>query len=501
MPVKEHKKPKFQKFLNSLDSNDIIRIHEFFNKVRQHCSLPKYDTLQIIADFENAIIYLTGSGISLDTALVRLSPVNMGGFYTRPSSIWFKLDTAAKVYPFSMNHGKMAMFRLSMYLKAAVVPEILQMALTFTIKRFPSLATSVKKGLFWHYLNSSKRRYNVEPEQDVPCHPIRISNSGSPAFRVIYYNHRISVEFFHILTDGYGGMIFLKTLVAEYLRLLGINSKTNDPQILDINTAPTEEELQNGFAKVDKTSKTSGFMDKPVLQMSGKLSRIRPCQVIHFKMDASKLKQTANAAGGTVTAYILSKMFLAGQFATENLNGAHNIELPVNMRKYYPLKTLLNFSMYCGIKMDITSIKDTPELVKNIAEQIKTKSAKSPMDEMANSAHRMVKLIAAVPLFIKSPIVKIVYHFLGDTIFTNTLSNLGIITMPPEFTEYIDSMDFVLGTAPIHRISCTLITFGDIATFTISKNTADPAFEEQFYKLLKADGMNIKIERSPLYGS
>lgn len=31
------------------------------------------------------------------------------------------------------------------------------------------------------------------------------------------YGSRIAVEFFHAVTDGTGGLIFLKTLVAEYL--------------------------------------------------------------------------------------------------------------------------------------------------------------------------------------------------------------------------------------------------------------------------------------------
>ena len=64
-----------------------------------------------------------------------------------------------------MRFGTVPMFRLSVYLKEEVVPEILQIALDFTIKRFPSFATTLKKGFFWHYLDSTKRRFTVEPEK------------------------------------------------------------------------------------------------------------------------------------------------------------------------------------------------------------------------------------------------------------------------------------------------------------------------------------------------
>src|SRR5690606_26561340 len=106
----------------------------------------------MMQDFANALKYYATSGLSADEALKRLDPTNLGGFYSRPSNTWYPLDNAAKIYPFSMRHDYMSVFRLSAYLKEDVVPEILQMALTFTIKRFPSFATTVKKGFFWHYL-------------------------------------------------------------------------------------------------------------------------------------------------------------------------------------------------------------------------------------------------------------------------------------------------------------------------------------------------------------
>jgi hypothetical protein len=77
---------------------------------------------------------------------------------------------------------------------------------------------------------------------------------------------------------------------------------------------------------------------------------------------------------------------------------------------------------------------------------------------------------------------------------------LGVITGPPELAEHIESMDFVLGTGFVNRASCTLLTFNNVATFTVSKNTADPTFEESMHKLLIEDGIKIKTERSPLYG-
>ena len=38
-------------------------------------------------------------------------------------------------------------------------------------------------------------------------------------FRVSYYKNRINLEVFHVLTDGMGGINFLRELTYQYLRL------------------------------------------------------------------------------------------------------------------------------------------------------------------------------------------------------------------------------------------------------------------------------------------
>ncbi|MEZ4627989.1 MAG: hypothetical protein R2912_07880 [Eubacteriales bacterium] len=48
---------------------------------------------------------------------------------------------------------------------------------------------------------------------------MRLNENDGFCMRVRYYHNRIAVEFFHVLTDGTGGQVFLQTLVAEYLRL------------------------------------------------------------------------------------------------------------------------------------------------------------------------------------------------------------------------------------------------------------------------------------------
>ena len=86
-------------------------------------------------------------------------------------------------------------------------------------------------------------------------------------------------------------------------------------------------------------------------------------------------------------------------------------------------------------------------------------------------------------------------------LFTNTLSNLGVIKMPEVALEHIESMDFVLGTVITNRASCSMVTVNDTATFSINKMTVDPTFEEKMYELLVSDGIIAVVEGSQFYES
>jgi len=492
---------RFEQYIQTLPQNDIGSVLDFFAEFDSHNSLSRNERLKMREDFEKALLYYASSDIPLEEALERLSIENLGGFYVRPPILWYSLDNAAKIYPISMKHGQMALFRLSVYFKRAVVPELLQMALTFTIKRFPTFATTVKKGFFWHYLDTTKRRYFIAPESDIPCRPLKISRSSSQSFRVLFFRNRVSVEYFHILTDGAGGMVFLKTLAAEYLRLMGAKPKESDEGILDINERPSQDEAANEFHRAEKTENASGFINRSAVQMSGKLSKIRPCRIIHFKMDSELLKQAAKNRSATITAYILAMMFAAGKHATDEFEGSMRIQVPVNMRKFYPSATLRNFSMYCGIDLSLAEISDVDTMIPNITLQLEQKASKQSMSEMINSTKRMVGAVRYVPLFIKTPAARIIYGYLSDRIFSNTLSNFGVVKMPPGLEEHIDSMDFVLGSARTNRACCAMVTFGKTSTLSITKITADPSFEEKLYELLIADGVTPVVEGSELYGN
>ena len=403
-----------------LVQNDTIR-KDLFPDLEHHIQLPDYD---------QAIRVYQASGLSEEEIQKRLSADRLGGFYAHEARRWYALDPAEKLYPLGMRQGEMPLFRMSVYLKQDVVPELLQMALNFMIKRFPSFATTVKSGVFWHYLDSTKKRFSIEEEKGVPCRPLHVASSGSQVFRIQYHQNRISVDFFHIVTDGTGGMIFLKSLVAAYLRLAeGVDVKhlagrcptPAEPGVWNTEDTPDEAETANEFLKAEVFKGSSGFTGKPGVQLSGKLSRMKPCRILHFEMSAGELKEKAHQYGGSITAYMLGVMFLAHKFATEETGGPVIIQVPVNIRKFHPSVTLRNNSMYAMISLELNEITTLEEIVPLISRQLEEKSAKEPMDHMVSTAVKMVASLRLIPRFIKRPVAERLYGFLGDRLISESV--------------------------------------------------------------------------------
>ena len=65
---------------------------------------------------------------------------------------WLRLDNAAKIYPAARRKNWSNVFRQSATLTDEVDKAVLESALEITVKRFPSIAARLRKGLFWYYL-------------------------------------------------------------------------------------------------------------------------------------------------------------------------------------------------------------------------------------------------------------------------------------------------------------------------------------------------------------
>lgn len=390
--------------------NTAPELERLYFALAARIDLPRAQKRALISDFRRAAEVLVSRGLSPAEAAARLGHERLGDFYLSAPDYWYPLDDAAKIYPMSMTDGWMSVFRLSAYLDAPVEPSLLQLALDLTMPRFPFFATKIKRGVFWHYIDGVKRRFTVQPETELPCAPMNVAAGDSQSFRVLYYGRRVSVEFFHILTDGTGGLAFL-------------------------------------------------------------------------------------------TALLLAFMTEAAHAASDESRGDISIQVPVNMRKFCPSKTLRNFSMYCSVRTPWAEAGEAERLLPDITLQLSERASETAMRGMLASTAEMVRLLGRVPLAVKRPAARIAYGFLGERAFTSTLSNLGAAKLPPEVEAHVEKLDFVLGTGERARAACAMVTLKGRALLSVTKLTDDKTFETRLLSLLEGAGVPVKLSGSMPYGA
>ena len=162
---------------------------------------------------------------------------------------WYRLDTAALIFPAVARRDWCNAFRVSATLTEEIDPELLQRAMDDMRRHFPNFFVVLRKGMFWYYLEESRLPVKVQNDYAYPLTFMSSRELRQKCLRVLYYKNRIACEFFHSLTDGHGGSIFLCNLTARYLELkYGLNIP-REGVLVDLTRPPSSEELEDSFLK------------------------------------------------------------------------------------------------------------------------------------------------------------------------------------------------------------------------------------------------------------
>jgi len=225
---------------------------------------------------------------------------------------WMKLDNAAKIYPAARNQNWSNVFRMSATLTETVDVPVLQSALDVTVRRFPSIAARLRRGAFWYYLQQVDKVPRIREENSFPLTYMSKSEARKCALRVIVYNKRIALEMFHSLTDGNGALIFLKTLIAEYLlQKYGVHVPA-EQGVLGRLEEPSAEELEDSFQKYAGNRQASRKATD-AWKLKGTPEPDNFNHITCLQVPVDKILETAHSYGVSLTAFLCAAMMQALQ--------------------------------------------------------------------------------------------------------------------------------------------------------------------------------------------
>lgn len=418
------------------------------------------------------------------------------------SKKWYKLDNAAKIYPASMSKKWTALFRVSATLNEKIDPVFLQDALERTAERFPGLSLKLKRGFFWYYLEQLEKAPRIQKDVSNPCVRMDLDEKDAPMYRVRYHENRIAVEIFHVLCDGTGGMCFLKTLVAEYIQLKYGEKIPRGETVLDCDEPPREEELEDSFDKYSRKV-TMSRREAAAYRIKGTNGDSTRLNIITGMTSADAVKKKAKEYGVTVTEFLTSVLVMAiyrieqGEHNPRKRNMPVKISVPVNLRNYYPSKTLRNFSSFVnpGIEPRFGEYS-FEEVLKQIKSLMGLETSKKMMNARmsTNVVSEQNALIRVAPLFIKNPTLNIAHRINGDRTSSTTISNLGVVKLPKEMEKHVERIDFLLGSLKFNPVACACATYKDLMCISFSRTIKEADVERNFFTYLVRLGIPVKIE-------
>lgn len=410
---------------------------------------------------------------------------------------WDKLDNTANLFPVIAGESMSNVYRISVTLTELVDHELLQEALDIVLPKFDGFNLRLQKGIFWYYFEENGNPApKVKEENTYPCRFIVQNKNKHYLFRVTYFKYRINLEVFHVLTDGMGGINFLKELTYQYLRLCHpeIREKVGD----DLNCG-TSLNREDSFIKNYRKSSSKPYQTQKAYLVKGEKLLPGEFGVMHGYMKIPALKEVCHKYGVSINEYLVG-VFVYSVYQ-ECLKGMPSdkpirVAVPVNLRPYFASNTTKNFFVMVSAEFHPTKEDYTfEEILQTVRESLKAQINKENLEKLFsyNVSNEKVWIARIAPLFLKNLPMKIVYTQ-SALANTTTITNIGNIGVEDVYKPYIEMFHAFLAMSKGQHIKGTICSYDDTLVFTFSYDLQDTGIQKVFFRKIAADGIEVQLD-------
>ena len=405
-----------------------------------------------------------------------------------------------------MSDDLTAVFRVSATVMEPVKYSALREAVEITSKRFPYFNVSLGSGLFWHFLEFNDKLPRIQAEEDVPCTSFAVTRKDELLYRIIVKGRRISVEFIHILTDGGGALEYLKSLLYTYLTITGNSIDTPDNIILP-ETPLSDEEFEDGYNKFFRKLPPPTKMLK-VWHLPYRLNKKPRLRVIQSEVYSNEILEKARSFKVSLTEYLISvylislqKIYLEEKKKRKQKHQILRIEVPLNLRRQFPSRTMRNFSLYVLPEIDMRLGTYTfEEIIRAVHHQLQMSSESKQIARFlsSNVSYEKLFVVRILPLFIKKMAITSIYRGFASRRWTGIVTNLGLINLPGNMQQLVDSLEIIPPPPnPNIKVSMGLVSFKDKLRICFCNISQSNELERLILKHLTDEGIRVRILNNP----
>jgi NRPS condensation-like uncharacterized protein len=297
-------------------------------------------------------------------------------------------------------------------------------------------------------------------------------------------------------------MVFLKTLLAEYLQQKYGLQIPAEEGVLGRLEEPSPEELEDSFQRYAGQHRVSRA-ETTAWRLTGTPEPDGRRNLVCLRLSTAQVRQAAHDHGVSITAYLAAVMTRAildlqkEKVPIRRFRKPVKVQIPVNLRRLFPSRTLRNFALYTNPEVDPRLGEFSfDEICKRIHHHMGMEVLPQQMAAKiaANVGSERSLMVKILPLFLKNIALKVAFNTVGEKKFCLAMSNLGAVKLPREMMPYVERFDFILGAPANTPINCGVASFGDVLTVNFTRSIRESELEYRFFQVLQQQGLSVTAE-------
>lgn len=436
---------------------------------------------------------------------------------------WVRLDNASNIFLAAMSNRDSKVFRISAEVTDTVDPDLLQQALNKVFEENLLYHSVLRRGFFWYYLEESDLKPKVEADTNTPCRPLYFFDRRNLLFRVMYWKKRVSLEVFHVLSDGTGAMWFFQDLLTEYISLKHPELKDEDVDVSTyIHDQSSEDSFERHFRRKDQLNfskaaqsalrgvtmvgaKAKNFLFPAVerdIKPSSKVYRYkgtytsdyRP-RIIELDMPVKDILKKSKSMNVSLTIYLTAVFMESIRKAATDFQGNETmaVSVPVNLRQFFPSTSARNF--FAVTRLEYTYKENGDNSLEAICEELKAQldpqlekdRLEGWLSQLIHYEYHPISRIILRP--IKDLGLKFV-NFLNNRKLTFAISNLGLVSFPDLVDPMIHQVYF--HTIAVRPQFCA-ISHNDILTMSFTSPFIEMDIYRHYVRHLNDQGIPVTM--------
>jgi NRPS condensation-like uncharacterized protein len=218
------------------------------------------------------------------------------------------------------------------------------------------------------------------------------------------------------------------------------------------------------------------------------------------------IKQATKEKGVSITVYLVAVYMQTLQEVHNELSSFSRqkkckrlrVQVPMNLRKIFPSRTMRNFSLFVMPEIDLRlGHYSFDEIIKTVYHQMQLESDEKLINKniARNVGGEKKKVVRGIPLFLKSLILRMKYYSLGTSQYSGVITNLGKVNLPSETGALTDHFLFIPPPPnKMLKMNCGVIGFKDKLVLSFGNITRSNEFENRFLHFLTTQNISVEPE-------